>query len=123
MAPDKRVEVQEDYNRFARDWEHLFFFTREQNGYYFYNPSKIKLSAVIQAPYRPPKDNSFGSGFPRELVYHAVYRTCPIGGVIMDPLAGTGTTGVMAKTMDRGFIMIEKDETKYYGIRGRLGLA
>lgn len=117
------LKYQEDYNRFARDWEHLFFFTKEKDGYYFNNPNKAKLSSVIQASYRPPKKNRFESGFPSQLVHYAIWHTCPKDGVVMDPLAGTGTTGFVAQFLSKGFIMIEKNETKYWGIRGRLGLA
>jgi len=42
------------------------------------------------------------------------------GDIILDPFAGSGTTGVAAKACGRRFIMIEKDERMCSVARGRL---
>jgi DNA modification methylase len=42
------------------------------------------------------------------------------GDIILDPMAGTGTTGAVAKKYGRKFIMIEKDENYCKIIKERL---
>ena len=48
--------------------------------------------------------------------------SCPKNGVILDPLADSGTTGVVAKRMGRKFIMVDISYDKVLAMRGRLGV-
>ena len=41
------------------------------------------------------------------------------GDIILDPLAGVGTTGYVAKALKRNFVMIEKEEKYTEGIKKR----
>lgn len=45
--------------------------------------------------------------FPCELVRPCVLAGCPIGGLVLDPFAGSGTVGVVALAFGRRFIGIE----------------
>lgn len=45
--------------------------------------------------------------FPPRLIEPCVIAGCPIGGAILDPFAGAGTTGLVAKKHGRNFIGIE----------------
>ena len=45
--------------------------------------------------------------FPEKLIEPMVKCGCPIGGIILDPFGGAGTTGVVAKRLGRNFILIE----------------
>lgn len=45
--------------------------------------------------------------FPEKLVEPCILAGCPEGGTVLDPFAGSGTTGVVAKRMRRNFIGIE----------------
>lgn len=45
--------------------------------------------------------------FPEKLVEPCVLAGCPVGGVVLDPFAGTGTTCVVAKRLGRQFLGIE----------------
>lgn len=45
--------------------------------------------------------------FPEELVKRCIEAGCPEGGVVLDPFAGSGTTGKVAQEMGRKAILIE----------------
>ncbi len=49
---------------------------------------------------------------PEELLRRIILTSTKEGDVIFDPMAGTGTTGFVAKQLNRNFVMIEKN--KYY---------
>lgn len=45
--------------------------------------------------------------FPERLVEPCILAGCPKGGIVLDPFAGSGTTGVVAKRLGRSFIGVE----------------
>ena len=45
--------------------------------------------------------------FPEKLIEPCILAGCPEGGTVLDPFAGSGTTGVVAKRLCRNFIGIE----------------
>ena len=45
--------------------------------------------------------------FPGELVKRCIESGCPEGGVVLDPFAGSGTTGKVAQELERDAILIE----------------
>ncbi len=45
--------------------------------------------------------------FPESLVANCINATCPIGGVVLDPFSGAGTTAVTAQKLNRHFIAID----------------
>ncbi|MEZ6116573.1 MAG: site-specific DNA-methyltransferase [Pirellulaceae bacterium] len=45
--------------------------------------------------------------FPEPLVQNCLLAGCPAGGIALDPFAGSGTTGVVAKRTGRRFVGIE----------------
>ncbi len=47
---------------------------------------------------------------PIELLKRVILTTTKEGDLILDPMAGTGTTGVVAKALNRHYVMIEKKE-------------
>lgn len=117
----EKFDYQEDYTRFARDWEYLYFFTKSKD-HYFNNPHKKIQSSVFSYPYKAPRKQEFESGFPEKIIERCINLSCPPkDGVILDPLSGSGTTGLVAKRMGRQFIMIEKDFDKVLAMRARLG--
>ncbi|MCG3219936.1 MAG: site-specific DNA-methyltransferase [Candidatus Heimdallarchaeota archaeon] len=56
---------------------------------------------------------------PQELLRRIILSTSKEGDIILDPLAGVGTTGYVAKALKRHFLMIEKEEKYTEGIRRR----
>jgi modification methylase len=57
---------------------------------------------------------------PEELLYRVILAASNPGDVILDPFFGTGTTGAVAKRLDRRFIGIEREETYVEEARRRL---
>jgi len=47
------------------------------------------------------------SAFPEEIPYRLISMFSVIGDVVLDPFSGTGTTGYMAKVLDRKYIGVE----------------
>ena len=55
---------------------------------------------------RPFREAHFAT-FPPELVEPCIKAGCPVGGTVLDPFLGSGTTGAVAKRLGREFIGIE----------------
>jgi site-specific DNA-methyltransferase (adenine-specific) len=54
----------------------------------------------------PLKIPHFGS-YPTKLIEPCILAGCPIGGQVLDPFAGSGTTGLVAERLDRYATLIE----------------
>lgn len=55
---------------------------------------------------KPFKEAHFAT-FPEDLIIPMVKAGCPKGGLVLDPFMGAGTTGVVAKKLDRNYLGIE----------------
>jgi len=58
--------------------------------------------------------------FPRELAEKIIENFTQRGEIVLDPLAGTGTTGVACQNLNRNFILIEKEQEYIDIIKQRL---
>ncbi|MFN3871070.1 MAG: DNA-methyltransferase [Aquificaceae bacterium] len=56
---------------------------------------------------------------PIELLKRIILTSTKEGDLILDPMAGTGTTGYVAKALKRNFVMIENNQEYVEGIRER----
>ena len=56
---------------------------------------------------RKPFKEAHFAVFPEELVETPIKAGCPSKGIVLDPFMGSGTTGVVAKKLNRDFIGIE----------------
>ena len=65
---------------------------------------------VWKIPTAPFKEAHFAV-FPEKLIEPMIKAGCPVGGVILDPFFGSGTTGVVATKLNRNFIGIELNPT------------
>jgi len=55
---------------------------------------------------KPFSDAHFAT-FPKDLIKPMVLAGCPRGGIVLDPFMGAGTTGLVAKKLNRNYIGIE----------------
>lgn len=60
--------------------------------------------------------------FPERLVEPCILAGCPEGGTVLDPFAGSGTTGVVAKRLQRDFVGIELNPEYWKMAAERIGL-
>ena len=140
-------------NRFTVDYEHLYFLTKIDKGYYFktqyepfvsehkkdviFNNSNDKRSELLKTKMvrhgaegstlnnpskwseqgrikrttwsintKPYKEAHFAT-FPTELIKTPIDANCPIGGIVLDPFIGSGTTAVVAKEQNKHYVGIE----------------
>lgn len=49
--------------------------------------------------------------FPAELIEPCILAGCPVGGVVLDPFCGSGTTGIVAIKHNRKVVLIELNPT------------
>jgi DNA modification methylase len=55
---------------------------------------------------KPCKEAHFAT-FPKDLIEPCIKAGCPEGGVVLDPFGGSGTTGIVAQSLNRQAILIE----------------
>jgi len=55
---------------------------------------------------KPSMDKHYAQ-YNTDLIYKPIMAGCPEGGIVLDPFGGTGTTGVMARNLNRKFIGID----------------
>lgn len=84
-----------------------FYRTKSGNAYDF--RPKRKKRDVWTVSSQPFKGAHFAT-FPPNLIEPCILAGCPIGGTVLDPFAGSGTTGMVARQHGRDFILIELNE-------------
>jgi DNA modification methylase len=82
--------------------------------------------SVWTIPTRPLGGGIHFAVFPPELITPMILAGCPEGGTVLDPFAGSGTTGMVAENLGRNSILIElnpkyieliKERTKQCGMQ------
>ncbi|MEA4823320.1 MAG: site-specific DNA-methyltransferase [Clostridiaceae bacterium] len=81
-----------------------FYRTKSGNAYDF-KPTRNKRD-VWTVSTQPFKGAHFAT-FPQKLIEPCILAGCPIGGVVLDPFMGSGTTAVVALKHERHYIGIE----------------
>lgn len=109
-------------NRFKRDQEDFLFFTKTPDNYFDDRTNQLFKKSIFAFPMEDIPAGVFKSGLPEGLIEVAIRTSCPINGIVLDPMAGTGTTGAVAKQMKRQFIMIDQQEFMCRKMRERLKL-
>jgi len=78
---------------------------RTQDGERFDDGLRNKRS-VWEVPTKPFPEAHFAT-FPPDLIKPCILAGCPEGGVVLDPFGGAGTTGLVAATYGRDFVLCE----------------
>lgn len=103
-----------DNNRLILDHCYLYHFTQNRYDYYNNFADFEGQPCSIFTERRPlkPGTQEYEPGFSAELVKQTLLISCPNDGIILDPFAGWGTTGVVALLMtdkQYSFVGIELD--------------
>lgn len=77
------------------------------------------LPGYIEAPPVPTADREHQTQKPEKVMRWAV-RICPVGGTVLDPFTGSGSTGVAALMEGRSFIGIEREQVHLESAAARL---
>jgi DNA modification methylase len=75
----------------------------DDNGQPVCTRNRRDVWTIAQEPFA----ESHFSTFPTKLVEPCILAGCPLGGVVLDPFAGAGTTGLVADRLGRDAILIE----------------
>jgi len=74
-----------------------------RNGYEQGARNKRAVWTITTKPFR----EAHFATYPEALCETPIKAGCPIGGIVLDPFFGAGTTGVVAKKLDRNYLGIE----------------
>lgn len=80
--------------------------------------NKRSVWSVGSSPYK----GAHFATFPPKLIEPCIMAGCPQGGVVLDPFAGSGTTGEVALRLERRAILIELNPAYFSLIAARLEL-
>lgn len=92
-----------DSKRFRLDWEYVYWFAKNKHPY-FYDNDESDTSIFL---------HRMENGFPSEFIKTLIRSSCPVDGVVFDPLCSTAGTGEVALGMNRKFIGCEILEDKF----------
>ncbi|MEM8615332.1 MAG: site-specific DNA-methyltransferase [Pseudomonadota bacterium] len=96
-GPRKRGHARE-HTGFRNAWDQMSREEQQSNGRNCRNVWTIATKPFSEAHF---------ATFPPELAERCIKAGCPIGGTVLDPFGGAGTTGLVADRLQRGAILIE----------------
>jgi DNA modification methylase len=113
-----------DNNRLILDHSYCFHFTNARYGYYnSFDDFGGQPCSIFTERQRTLQADEYATAFSMELVKQCLLMSCPMGGTVLDPFLGSGTTGAVALSMkDKAykFIGIENDTKKVIHTSERL---
>ncbi|MDB5555404.1 MAG: methylase family protein [Rhizobium sp.] len=105
----KTIDKQRGHSRrhqgFNDRWDQMERAEQIGNGRFLrnYEPAPLTVWPMATQAF---SDAHFAT-FPPELAARCITAGCPIGGVVLDPFGGAGTTGLVADRLQRDAILIE----------------
>jgi len=90
----------------GRSFQNSAYVERESHGNRANNTGRRNKRDVWSVATAGFKGAHFAT-FPEKLIEPCILAGCPEGGIVLDPFAGSGTTGIVAKRLQRGFIGVE----------------
>lgn len=102
---DRRGSMALNCKRYAPSHENLWAFGRPT----WWCDRLNTLMSVWQIPFDTGNDDH-PCAFPMEIARRPILSSCPPGATVLDPFAGSGTTGRAAKDLGRKAVLIEIEE-------------
>lgn len=90
--------------------EFVFMFAKKQWYHYDRSAMLTMSGANIQSVWRvtgTPFNGAHFATFPPELIEPIVLASCPAGGTVLDPFAGSGTVGLVCRQHGRHFVLCD----------------
>lgn len=91
-------------DRPGRQHEYLFLFAKSRR--YWFNRTALREESVWHIAHQRGLEGH-SAAFPVKLAEECILAGCPIGGTVLDPFFGAGTTGLVAQRLGRNAIGIE----------------
>ncbi len=106
----------------GRVWrhQHEMIIAARNKGAYEPNDGRLRAD-VFRVKATLPSERCHPVQKPAELLAALIESCCPVGGIVLDPFAGSGTTGEAAIGIGRNFLGVEAD--KEYSIIARRRIA
>jgi adenine-specific DNA-methyltransferase len=105
----------------VQEFEHLYTFRKVGGGPQIVRNRQVSQRAVWSTVGEKAMDTKgHPAAFPEGLVERVLSVYTEEGDVVLDPFAGSGTVGLVARRMGRKFILIEKEPGYVDGIKDRL---
>lgn len=79
---------------------------RQDIGRTFIDTGKRNKRSVWEVTTKPFKEAHFAT-FPEDLIVDCIKAGCPEDGIVLDPFGGAGTTAVVARKLNRNYILCE----------------
>ena len=108
-------------DRLPNRHEQVFLFSKSKR-YYFNKAVLPEYACGSVWDIAPTGRSDHGAVFTEALVRPCILAGCPVGGTVLDPFFGAGTTGVAASGLGRNAIGIELNPEFIDVARQRLGL-
>lgn len=83
-----------------------------------YNPKDIWSVSRIHA--QAPERENHPTQKPLEIIERIIKASCPVGGIVLDPFMGTGTTAIAAMNTKRNYVGFEINKNYCKGISERI---
>jgi DNA modification methylase len=74
-----------------------------ENGRHYDDRNKRSVWTVSTVPYK----GAHFATFPPALIQPCILAGCPVGGTVLDPFGGSGTTGEVSESLGRNSVLIE----------------
>lgn len=104
-----------------RQYENLFMFSKSR--FYSFDRSSLEEEDVWNIKIERSRRADHNASFPKELVRRCIVAASPVGGKVLDPFVGSGTTTYVASDMGRDSVGLDlgksyiKDVIKTLGER------
>jgi len=72
----------------------------------YFEPIEINKETTWRITTKPYREAHFAT-YPEALCEIPIKAGCPVGGIVLDPFVGSGTTAVVALKQNKGYIGIE----------------
>jgi DNA modification methylase len=118
-----RLESEGRIHRTAKGAVYVKYFVEEVDGV-LYKPRAVDALWDDVAPLRhaPPKERTgYPTQKPEPLLSRIIEATSDPGDLVLDPFAGSGTTGIVAARLGRRAVLVDRGETAIATMRARLG--